>query len=225
MNGNLWFHWLDHVRNFHSAELFMVLWLTSAFCCRISEVLCLRARDFDWDKEQIHFGAFKYAEACDKAMVRSVKRQLLRFKRCGVYSPPEERNCGARGVQQVSRCWQWPAEASDFLFPSRRGAKAPHHDKDWVCHAISDLGPEFIAKFAKQFPSLESKNPRSHSGRRRTVTWMVSNGVAPSIGMAFAMIRDGRVYDSYADVPPEMVRAALRTADDASPLGRQLRKR
>ena len=23
MNGNLWFHWLDHVRNFHSAELFM----------------------------------------------------------------------------------------------------------------------------------------------------------------------------------------------------------
>ena len=42
--------------------------------------------------------------------------------------------------------------------------------------------------------------------------------------MSFAVIRDGKVYNSYADIPPEMVRAALKAADKASPLGRQTRK-
>ena len=101
MNGNLWFDWLNYIRTAHSAELdwlnyirtavgaelFLALYLSTAFCARITEALMLRAQDFDWDREQVHFGAFKYGKSTDKPMVPSVKKQLLGVKRNGA-SPP-----------------------------------------------------------------------------------------------------------------------------------------
>ena len=222
MNGNLWFDWLNYIRTAHSAELFFALYLSTAFCARITEVLMLRAQDFDWDREQVHFGAFKYGKSTDKPMVPSVKKQLLGVKRNGIVCPSKWVNCGARGWQLQDRTYRFPS--SGFLFPSRNGAKEPHHNKDWVIHAICDLRDAFIEKYERRYPSLNGKKPRSHSGRRHAVTWMTTSGVETSVGMSFAVIRDGKVYNSYADIPPEMVRAALKAADKASPLGRQTRK-
>ena len=87
MNGNLWFDWRKYIRTAYSTELFFALYLTTAFCARITEVLMLRAQDFDWDREQVHFGAFKYGRSTDKPMVPSVKKQLLGVKRNEILCP------------------------------------------------------------------------------------------------------------------------------------------
>ena len=55
-----------------------------------SQALRSHAEDFDWDKDQTRPGVFQYAEAHGKTMVQRVKKQLLRFKRAGVYA-----DCGA----------------------------------------------------------------------------------------------------------------------------------
>ena len=84
---HLWFDWLNYIRTAYSAELFFALYLSTAFCARITEALMLRAQDFDWDREQVHFGAFKYGKSTDKPMVPSVKKQLLGVKRNGIVCP------------------------------------------------------------------------------------------------------------------------------------------
>ena len=134
---HLWFDWLNYIRTAHSAELdwlnyirtavgaelFLALYLSTAFCARITEALMLRAQDFDWDREQVHFGAFKYGKSTDKPMVPSVKKQLLGVKRNGIVCPSKWVNCGARGWQLQDRTYRFPS--SGFLFPSRNGAKVP----------------------------------------------------------------------------------------------------
>ena len=107
----------------------------------------------------LHFGAFKYGKTTDKPMVPSVKKQLLGIKRNGVLCPAKWVNCGARGWQLQDRTYRFPS--SGFRFPSRNGAKEPHHNKDRVIHAICDVRDAFIEKYERRYPSLNGKKPRT----------------------------------------------------------------
>ena len=47
----------------------------------------MRAQGFDWDRVQVHYGAFKFGKSTDKPMVPSMKKQLLGVKRKRVLCP------------------------------------------------------------------------------------------------------------------------------------------
>ena len=120
------------------------------------------------------------------------------------------------GGPAASSAINWPK--SGFLFPVEAGCRDPPLDPPdrWLGH---QEGEGFVKENRHRFPDLLKKAPRSHSGRRHCVTWMVSEGVAPSLAMALAQIKHPRVFKGYTDLTPEMVFNSLRPIDARCPAG------
>jgi integrase len=215
--GEQWEKWLEHVKIELGPRYFLALFLTAAFCVRISQALKLEACHFDWGGSRVWFEAFKKHPGIWKRIVPSVKKRLYEWKLCGIQTPLQTKKRGARGEVDHTPKFEWPE--SGFLFPSRNGASAPHASKDVVCHAIARVREKFVKAYEHKWPSLKEKRIRSHSGRRHAVSWLWGEGVDMDTGMAWAQIESPKVYRGYIDREAEHVGEIVARADKRSAIG------
>ena len=90
-----------------------------------------------------------------------------------------------------------------------------------MCKALKPVADEFVQLYKDRFPGLKTKAPRSHSGRRRAINWMIVNNIPAAIAMVWSGIDDPKVFKVYVDLTPEMVKGLLVGADKAEALGRR----
>jgi len=59
MKGKLWDKWRQHILKSSSTWLWVALTLTHVLCARISEVLALKASDFNWRGQCVSIRSLK----------------------------------------------------------------------------------------------------------------------------------------------------------------------
>lgn len=180
--GILWNKWLKYVLGSLGAKPYVILWMTQALCLRVTQVLQLKVSDFRYNLAQVRLKKFKRSKGTNKPLPASVSKVLQEWKLKGVKS--------ARGG------WSWPEKG--FMFPARSDAKKPHLTKDYICHKIAKVR----AAFMKKNGIPKNMKVRSHSGRRHCISAMALGGVPDQVGMAWAQIKEHRVYRGYVDLDP-----------------------
>lgn len=185
---------------------FVLLWLTQAFCLRVTQAARLTKECFDVPNQRLYVAEFKRTKTPGhKRFLPSAAKVLKRWLKSGVTAPSVRRNAGARGLVTVKRKWSFPSDAGDYLFPSRAGASCPHLTKDTVSTAIRRVRGAFVAANKAKWPCLAWKPVRSHSGRRHAISAMQADGVTQATGMAWALIENPNVYARYTDLTPDSV--------------------
>ena len=65
LHGALWEQWRQHLLRTSTCWLYVAVSLTHILCCRISEVLALQRKDFDFKRRRVKVKALKRSpEAC-----------------------------------------------------------------------------------------------------------------------------------------------------------------
>ena len=219
LHGEQWPAWLDHVRRQEGAWLMVLVWLCGCFGVRQQQVARLRVENVGLKAKSVYFRKFKKRAAVWKGMVPSVAQGIKRFWKSGVPAPTVERKAGRRGVEMKDLSWAPPSKG--YLFPRQRSdSRTPWIGKNTICHKIGRCADTFIEKFSGQWPDLLEERPRSHSGRRRKITWMAVQGTPDVLGQAWVQISDNRLYRHYVDVKPSAAFPELCRADKKCPLGR-----
>ena len=123
------------------------------------------------------------------------------------------------GLKNKHGSFVWPK--TGYLFPSRRGSKLPHLNKDVVSHTIVSLRDKFVDENKHMWPDLANqlKKIRSHSGRRHAITEFSSANLPMQMGMAWAQISSPRVYVGYSDLTAECVSDTMVKFDESSKIG------
>ena len=199
--GQGWKQWLGHVKEEADPKYYFVMWLTQAFCLRITQCLMLQTKDVDLKLKRVYVKAFKGHPACWKPMVPSVFEFIKKAHDKGIKN---------RAGQE----WSWPGKG--YLFPSRKNAKKPHLNKDVVSHIIVKVRKSFL----KKNPSYKKeKTIRSHSGRRHAISSYASGGLSPDVGMIWSQIKSFRIYQKYIDCEPEQVARQMKALDKRQRIG------
>ena len=207
MTGQVWWDWLLHLRDTVGAQTFLAIYLTSAACLRISQVLQLRSEDVQLKgKACVNLLPFKRHGRCKKPLLPTVVKSLQSFKK--------------RSIPSASKkAYAWPK--TGWLFPSTNPKAArPHWTKDTLCRQISKARKSFVQKFSDKWPELQNgKSIRTHSGRRRAITTFAATDLPPQVGMAYAQIDSFRVYKQYIDLSPLDVCASMQGFDSKTRVG------
>ena len=186
--------------------------LTSALCLRITQAARLSAADFVWKCKAVYVGNFKGHDSTHKKLAPSDFAYFKKVYKVGLRAPPIRIAAGARGTKVVTRKFAWLVKGP--LFPSRRGAKLRHLSKDTVVHAMAKISKYFVARYAKVWPDLLQKQPRSHSGRRHAISRLLAAGVSDVVVMQWAQITSPAVFRTYCDMHYEEIGAILAAVDD-----------
>ena len=205
--GQRWSLWLDFMREQAGGKYWLLLWLSSTLCLRVTQVARLKTSDFQLKKAKVWIGSFKKHAGTFKPLLPSVLKVIKKIKRSGVKS-----SCCA---------YKWPREG--LLFPSRKGSRLPHMSKDTVGACIRRFRKSFVQKYKRQFPDLcepQAKAIRSHSGRRHCVSKMSSADMSPNLIMGFAQIESYRVFRQYVDMDTETLSTVMNQADRKLKLGK-----
>ena len=203
--GKRWGIWLDHVRRYGGGHFFLLLYLTSALCLRVTQAARLRAQDFDMRRKRVFVAKLKGHPSTHKPILPSVLLFLKKIKSQGVPSPKKR--------------FAWPK--TGYLFPSRRGSGVPFVSKDTVASCIRRVRKQFVQAYRKTYPDLEGgKTIRSHSGRRHCISLMANSEVTPAVTMAYAQILTYRIYKGYVDMDAEQVSPILKRLDGKIKLGK-----
>ena len=205
--GTRWTLWLEFMKEHAGGKYWLLLYLTSALCLRVTQVTRLKTSDFQFKKGKVWVGKFKRHPGVFKPLLPSVLQVIKKVKRSGVKSTWNK--------------YVWPRDG--FLFPSRRGSQVPHMTKDTVGACIRKHRQAFVQKYKRQFPDLsdgQAKAIRSHSGRRHCVSKMSSADLSPNVIMGFAQIESYRVFKHYVDMDAETFGPLLNQADRKLKLGK-----
>lgn len=206
LEGFLWGAWLDHVEHTGPTWVWVALLLSHALCLRITEVLCLRNRDFMWQSKKVHIGPLKRQQATEKPMLSLLFPMLKKLKTHGK-SRRRTKLQGVRGRVTFFDKWCWPSGPADYLFPSGRcHSKTPHHNKDSVCKAICRIRRTFKPP---RNVFVENEKIRSHSGRHRMINDLKSAEVSQDVAMKFARIGDVRTFQGYGCLTSQQTAEAL----------------
>ena len=228
LRGELWPKWLQHVLKEGPTWLYVCLLLTHCLCCRVSEVLRLQRKEFNFRNNFCEIKPLKGGRAMRKHILSTVMPKLKQLRDRGI-SKRRSRKQGARGTIIYQDRWAWPSEENDYLFPSERSdSKEVHRCKDTVCKAIGRLRKTF------QPPKnhyVHTHAIRSHSGRHRMVNDLRGAGVPDNIAMSFARICDKRTFAGYGQLTDEQTGISLeknvsfkRTISETYKLDKSLKK-
>jgi integrase len=199
--------WLKSLKKECHARAYLAIYLTNAMCVRITQAYQLEAADFDFGRSpRVWFKPFKRHVGAWKPMLPSVLKEIQAIRKNGLkadegdFSRPKAGN----------------------LFPSRKGSKLPHLNKDVVSHAIVAGRTAFIAKHKNKWPDLvdAKQKIKSLSGRRHAITKFAGADLPMHIGMAWAQITSPRVYAGYCDLTPECVATHMAKFDKSSKIGK-----
>ena len=172
--------------------LYVALTCSHLLCCRITEVLRLKAKDFGFEHKVVAISSLKGQAAITKTMSCAAFSTFNRFKDEGI-SVQRVRGIGCRGRMNVGDKWEWPLEQDGLLFPADRSdSKTAERNKDTVSKAIARSRKSFNAPAG--CPVLKVAQIRSHSGRHRAINDMKQHEVNKEVGKTFAlwMTRFGR---------------------------------
>ena len=204
--GQLWQVWLQHVLSFGPTWLWVALLLSHVLCLRITEVLTLRARDFQWSAHHVHIGPLKSQPAVKKGMLKALLPVLKSLRENGK-SRRRKRKFGARGMKVVCDTWSWPCEKDSYLFPSQRSdSKKPHCCKDTACKAVARARACF--KPGRGL-FVETEKIRTHSGQHRMINDMKQAQVPQETAMKYARISDVRTFMGYGALSDEQAASGL----------------
>ena len=204
--GPLWGCWIGHVLASGPTSLWVALVLSRCLCLRITEVLRLRKRDFQWTGKRVHIGALKNQAAVNKSLLGAFL-PFLKSLRDNAKSRKRSRNMGVRGQVSFRDCWTWPENDDDFLFPANRAdAKDSHRVKDTACKAVARLRKTFKPP---KSAFVEAEKIRTHSGRHRMINDLKESNISQQVAMKFARISDVRTFLGYGELTEEQVGRAL----------------
>ena len=141
--------------------LYVMITLSHVLCLRVSQVLALRANDFDWKKHRVRIKPLKRGAEVYKWILSTSRSMMQGLRKKGIVVW-RTRQAGARGEVRVKDAWHWPKPGSGLLFPSTRNKGQPM-TKDIVSHAIVRARQTFKAA------GVDVTRIRSHSGRHRTL--------------------------------------------------------
>ena len=193
LSGPLWQEWRDHLRRTAPVWVWVAVTLTHVLCCRISEVLGLKAKDFNFQQKWVKIKALKRAPAVRKPLLQAALPLLRKLQTSGK-STWRLRGFGARGKKRVREHWQWP-KSDGYLFPNQ--AHNGPMSKDRACHAIARARTSFCPRRQGPGPLLSTQSIRSHTGRHRMINDMKKCNISADAGMVFARIKHKRTYDLY----------------------------
>ena len=219
MQGELWRHWLKYILVTLGPKYYAICFLCNALALRVTQAAQLQVSDFKRNGT-VNVDPFKRHDGLLKVLPDSAKAEVARWKQRGIVGQTETKNCGARGAVTTTPIWLWPRGDRSYLFPSRSDAGVPHYSKNTVGHALKRVVLPFVEKWGVKYPSLWDMKPRSHSGKRHFVTWMVEEGVPTTAAMEFAGLKTERDLRRYADPRPEKVGGVIARFDRRSPVAR-----
>ena len=215
--GRQWNLWLRHILAECGPTLYVLVLLTQILCLRVTQAARLRGADFHWGPRRVWVGKFKRHRGVHKPLTKEAKKTLKGLRDKVVKGAARTVRNGARAATTVTPAWKWPADGG-HLFPSLRSdAALPHVSKDWICKQLKEASATFVAKYGARYPNLLEEAPRSHSGRRNSITRLVESGVPERLGMEFAQLSNPRVYQRYAAVTSGCVLDALERASRRAP--------
>ena len=192
MPGPLWNLWLAHVLREGPTWLHVALMLTHMLCLRITEVLRLRARDFNFKTQCVFIAPLKRGTAAWKHLLKPALAKLRLLKAHGV-NRKRSRSKGMWGRVTFQDKWVFPREPDQLLFPALRAdCNTKHINKDTACKAVSRLRATFSIP-PKVSVAIVTQNIRTHSGRHRMVNDMKRCDVAEATAMQYARIVDRRL--------------------------------
>ena len=119
MPGPLWNLWLVHVLREGPTWLHVALMLTHMLCLRITEVLRLRARDFNFKTQCVFIAPLKRGTAAWKHLLKPALAKLRLLKAHGV-NRKRSRSKGMWGRVTFQDKWVFPREPDQLLFPALR---------------------------------------------------------------------------------------------------------
>ena len=121
MEGQAWQAWLAHVKNKGPTWLYVALTGSHLLCCRITEVLRLKAKDFDFEHKVVAISSLKGQAAITKTMSCAAFSTFNRFKDEGI-SVQRVRGFGCRGRMNVrgmkQNCYNIARIACVCVWPS-----------------------------------------------------------------------------------------------------------
>ena len=202
--GDLWCQWLQHVLDNGQTWLYVALLLSHLPCLRITEVLRLKAGDFQWKQQCVRIAPLKRQGATVKHMLKGILPALKKLKQKSIRKKRTSKK-GCFGVVTAWDVWKWPQDGS-YLFPScRTDAKDPVRNKDTCCKAVARLRTAFFPKGASEC----GQRVRTHSGRHRMINDLKRAQVPDEIGMVFARIHDRKTYLGYGQINAEQTATIL----------------
>ena len=118
---------MDNVKEQLGMKYFAALYLTQSLCLRITQVLRLKAEDFDFKTGKVWVGPFKRKAGTWKPLLQRVCNTVAGWR---LQSKKKKK----KKKQKQSYDFTFPERG--FLFPSRTGSKLPMMTKDVFAHAI-----------------------------------------------------------------------------------------
>ena len=192
--GAAWNLWTNHVQATGPSWLYPVVCLGHLLCLRVTEVLSLQGKDFNFEKKVVKVRALKRQAETDKVLGEAALAFLLKLQAEGV-SIPRTKRAGARGRVAWNDEWTWPEDPAHHLFPaSRRDSALDRLSKDTVARAIRRARSTF---HVPHLPEVQPSMIRSHSGRHRCINDMKQHNVEREVGKKYARIGSDCVYDRY----------------------------
>ena len=181
--------WLQHLLSQSRTWVVVAVWICKVFCCRISQALQLRSKDWDFANRRVYFKPFKGAAGIWKPMLGALLVEMETLRKKGV-KQARTVNRGSRGTVNEVDVWTFPTSADGYLFPStRKDSKQPHVSKGTACKMIQRARLSFKVD-GKLFERRHSI--RTHSSRHHMINALKSSGLAEEAGMRFANIKNRR---------------------------------
>lgn len=135
MGADLWAQWLEHVARCGPCWLHVLLFLTHSLCLRVTEALCLRAEDFDFEGHVVNVSELKKQPAVAKPILQSLLPMMESLRANGV-SVERSRNQGARGFVHCVDTWSFPEKG--LLFKAERSdSNSARRQRSAVIKAVS----------------------------------------------------------------------------------------
>jgi integrase len=181
-----WLKWVGFVRKHHSTAIALVIQMTGAFALRCVEALQLKAEDFNLEASPPYLDVPGRPGAGKSPGQVPIHphwvKEIQALKKAGASAVMRPR--GNQHVEwEQQDAWQWPADDTGYLFPSRRADRAGSAlGYEAVWKAVDRLAPRFDA----EHPGNEFARIRTHSGRATAITAMLGQGVTVPVGMKFA---------------------------------------
>ena len=142
--GNNWRAWCQHTLSVGPTWVHVACQLAHLLCSRISEILALKASDFDFAAKKVTIKAMKRHLEVKKPMSNAAFKVLTSLREEGC-SERRSRAWGSRGLVTYTDAWKWPSEAEmvdgeggqeldgkcgGYLFPATRSdSRLPYRTK------------------------------------------------------------------------------------------------
>lgn len=189
MNGDLWQLWLAHVLNQGPTWLYVCLLLTHCLCGRVTEILRLQKKDFDFANGTCYIKALKRGAPMRKPILSALLPAIKQLEKKGIKKKRTMKQ-GVRGEISYWDRWQWPSQPKGYLFPAdRQDSRTKYRCKDTACKAVSRVRKNFKVP---EHLHVNRSLIRTHSGRHRMINDCKRSAVPDEVGMHFARIVDKR---------------------------------